>query len=216
MDQRERQNDFQEALRAAFRGWQSDIWTALPGVIQDYDPARIVCSVQASIKIKVRDSQGNETFQKLPLLINCPVVFPTGGGFTMTFPIHQGDECLVIFACRCIDSWWQSGGIDNQPIELRLHDLSDGFVIVGPRSQIRLLTPNPSITNVQLRNDTESILIDISSTQITLKAPTVTVQGNLVVTGTTAGTSDGVFNGHSVTNHVHSDPQGGNTGSSIG
>ena len=63
-----------------------------------------------------------------------PVVFPGGGGFALTFPVAAGDECLVVFASRCIDAWWQSGGV-GEPMEPRMHDLSDGFALIGVRSQ---------------------------------------------------------------------------------
>jgi phage baseplate assembly protein gpV len=78
-------------------------------------------------------------------------VFPSGGGCTLTFPLQPGDECLVVFASRCIDGWWQSGG-SQLPMEPRMHDLSDGFAIPGPRSKARPL-PNVSTSAVQLRSD---------------------------------------------------------------
>lgn len=61
-------------------------------------------------------------------------MMPRGGGFALTFPVAAGDECLVVFADACIDSWWQSGGVQNQA-EKRRHDLSDGIVIPGLWSQ---------------------------------------------------------------------------------
>ncbi|MGC8050122.1 Gp138 family membrane-puncturing spike protein, partial [Salmonella enterica] len=78
---------------------------------------------------------------------------------SMTFPVAQGDECLVVFASRCIDSWWQSGGIQEQA-ELRMHDLSDGFAILGFRSQPRALS-NISTTSAQLRSDDGATFIDL-------------------------------------------------------
>src|SRR5260363_73502 len=48
---------------------------------------------------------------ELPLLGDVPVFFPRGGGCTLTFPVQKGDECVVVFASRCIDGWWQSGGV---------------------------------------------------------------------------------------------------------
>ena len=73
------------------------------------------------------------------------MVFPGGGGWSITFPVSKGDEALVVFASRCIDDWWQSGGVGIQP-DLRMHDLSDGFAIIGPRSQPRKL--NPAISTI--------------------------------------------------------------------
>ena len=93
-------------------------------------------TVQPSIRGRVEQPDGSTKSVALPLLVDVPAVFPSGGGFTLTFPIHQGDECLVVFADRCIDAWWQSGGI-GEPLETRTHNLSDGFALVGPFSPAR-------------------------------------------------------------------------------
>jgi hypothetical protein len=75
----------------------------------------------------------------LPAAGGCSCRFPRGGGCTLTFPVKEGDECLVIFADRCIDFWWQSGGI-QEPVDGRMHDLSDAFCIVGPQSQAKKIS----------------------------------------------------------------------------
>lgn len=151
MDRRERYDDFVEAIRAAMDGRLSEVWTALPGIVQGFDTQAMTVSVQPSIRGRVAQPDGSESKVDLPLLVDVPVIFPAGGGFTLTYPIAQGDECLVAFSSRCIDSWWQSGGIGD-PLEHRQHDLSDGFALVGPFSQARVL-PNVSAENVQLRTN---------------------------------------------------------------
>ncbi|WP_285907930.1 Gp138 family membrane-puncturing spike protein [Pseudodesulfovibrio pelocollis] len=151
MDRRERFDDPVEATRAAMDGRMAEVWTALPGVVVAFDPAAMTVSVQPSIKGRVERPDGSATSVALPVLVDVPVVFPSGGGFTMTFPIAPGDDCLVVFAARCIDAWWQSGGV-QEPMEPRMHDLSDGFALVGPFSQPRTL-PAVSAQNVQLRTN---------------------------------------------------------------
>ncbi len=152
MDRRERVNDPVEALRAALDGRQAEIWTALPGIVQNFDPKTMTVTVQPSIKGAFDDERGRTRSVNLPLLQDVPVCFPCGGGFTLTHPVREGDEALVVFASRCIDGWWQNGGVGERPDE-RMHDLSDGFAIVGPRSQPRVLDPETDTENVQLRTD---------------------------------------------------------------
>lgn len=152
MDRRERADDPVEATRAALDGKQAEMWTALPGIVESFDPVPMTVSVQPSIKGRIQDENGKASSVDLPLLADVPVVFPCGGGFTLTYPIKAGDECLVVFASRCIDGWWQSGGVGGTPDE-RMHDLSDGIAIVGPRSQARKLDPAVDADNVQLRTD---------------------------------------------------------------
>ncbi len=152
MDRRERTDDPVEAQRAALDGRQAEIWTALPGIVQGFDPVAMTVSVQPSVQGSVSDERGKATAVNLPLLVDVPVSFPCGGGFTLTHPVKGGDECLVVFSSRCIDGWWQDGGVAPAP-DSRMHDLSDGFAIVGPRSQAGKLNPPVDTENVQLRTD---------------------------------------------------------------
>jgi hypothetical protein len=159
MDPRERMEDQEETLLAALDGRQANIWTALPGIIQSYNAEAMTAVVQPSIQIGLQQPDGSFVNTALPLLLDCPVIFPNGGGFTLTFPIAAGDECLVLFANRCIDAWWQNGGVQPQA-EFRMHDLSDGFAQVGPFSQPRRLE-NVSAANVQLRNNAGDVYIEM-------------------------------------------------------
>lgn len=152
------------------------VWTALPGVIQSYDTSEMTVSVTPMVRVNVRGKDGNITAVALPQLIHCPVFFPQGGGFSLTFPIKAGDECLIVFASRCIDTWWQSGSA-QPPIDVRMHDLSDGFALVGVRSLQRLI-PSLSTSAVQLRTDdgTAHVEIDASKNVNVVTPANVTAQ----------------------------------------
>lgn len=190
MDRRERTNALDVALRAAFDGKQAEMWCALPGIIESVDLGNaMTCVVQPALQGRVQAKDGTFSWQTMPLCVDVPVLFQSGGGFTLTFPIKKNDECLIIFSSRCIDAWWQSGGIGVQA-ELRMHDLSDGFALVGPRS-----LPNTidgiSTTATQLRSDDGSTYVEVAEGTIKLKAPTsvtidsplTTLTGDLVVQG---------------------------------
>lgn len=150
MDRNQLLNDSETAMRLALDGRQSTIWTAMPGIIQSVNLAAMTCEVQLAIQGTVENENGTIESVNLPLLVDVPICFPNAGGFILTFPIAANDEVLVVLASRCIDAWWQSGGI-QRPMEARMHDLSDGFAIPGPRSQARLIT-SISSSEVQLRN----------------------------------------------------------------
>lgn len=162
MDRKERVDDELAALRTALRGWQVGMWTALPGVIESFDADAQTCVAQPAIKIPVRASDGTVTTAALPPVVDCPVQFPSGGNCTLTFPVTQGDECLIVFASRSVDAWWQSGGVQEQAA-LRMHDLSDGFVLLGFRSRPRALA-GVSGSSTQLRSDDGSTYIDLNPT----------------------------------------------------
>jgi microcystin-dependent protein len=151
MDRRERFESLEEALRVAFDGERANLWTALPGIIQSFDPVTQTCTVQPSIKALLTSPAGIRSWVLLPLLVDCPVYFPKGGGFSLTFPVSLGDEALVVFSSRSIDAWWSSGNVDIQS-PLRMHDLSDGMVFVGFSSKPKVLS-GIRTNAVQLRTD---------------------------------------------------------------
>lgn len=180
-------------FRAMLRGWQaSNIWVSLPGYLQTYDAAKLTCQVQPSLKFNIRQPDGTFKLVTLPLLVDVPVIFPHGGGYHLTFPMAQGDEGLVVFANRCMDSWWQSGGIQSQA-EFRMNDLSDGFFIPGPYSQPELPASPASTTNVELRSDDGNTKVSLGPAGITLITPgALKLQGSSVeVIGTTQATFTG-------------------------
>lgn len=154
-----------------FAARQAAMWTALPGIIRSFDPKEITCEVQPAIQGKIAKEDGSVELVNLPILLDCPVVFPRGGSCSLTFPIKAGDECLVVFSSRAIDLWWQSGGV-QPPVEVRMHDLSDGFVIPGPYSQPQAIK-GISTNAVQLRSDDGQAFFELnpSSHDFTLTTP---------------------------------------------
>ena len=157
---------------------------------------------------------GSEKDVALPLLLDCPIMFQGGGGFIGTFPIGVGDEALVVFASRCIDSWWQSGGIQTQA-ELRMHDLSDGFAFIGPKSQPNVISGGFSTTSAQIRSTDGQTFFDLSQGKIQLVANEVVIHGRNKTTFDAGGTGfvyqpaqiDTYTSGVSTTSHVPSPPE---------
>jgi phage baseplate assembly protein V len=155
---------------------------------------------------------------------------------TLTFPIKPGDECLVIFASRCIDSWWQQGGIQGQA-EYRMHDISDGFVFAGVRSQPRAFDVDTDAA--QLRSDDGQAFVELNPTThavnvvtpttitataggaitatapaCTINAPAIVLNGDVSITGNLAIAGTTIGDGINLNTHVHTgvQPGGGNTG----
>jgi hypothetical protein len=162
MDQRERVEDLNTALLMALSGWQNEIWTAMPGIIESYDATTQTCKVNVPVQIMFKLGNSAPQAFTIPPLLDVPVIFPSGGGYTLTFPVAQNDECLVVFASRCIDAWWQNGTTGTPPYH-RMHNLSDGFAILGARNQKRMLSPAPSGNSLQLRSDDGAAIIEIAS-----------------------------------------------------
>ncbi|SPP31639.1 hypothetical protein ARAF_0781 [Arsenophonus endosymbiont of Aleurodicus floccissimus] len=167
----ERIGDQQQLFKVFSHAIFSQLRVAMPGIIQSFDASKVTCVVQPAIKGTLTDSKGNAQSMNLPLLVDVSVVFPRGGGVTMTFPIKSGDECLVVFADRCIDFWWQNGGI-QEVIDPRQHDLSDAFAFIGAQSQKQKISS--MITDaMQLRSDDGATYFELnpSTQQIKIVAP---------------------------------------------
>lgn len=160
-----------QAYKALSDSIFSMLRVSMPGIIQSFDPIAATCTVQPAISGQTADEVGNFKSQPLPLLLDVPVIFPRGGGCTLTFPVKEGDECLVIFSDRCIDFWWQNGGV-QEPVDPRQHDLSDAFALVGPMSQAQKISAI-NTSAVELRSDDADTKISLnpSTGKITGTAP---------------------------------------------
>lgn len=191
---------------------QAGLWTALPAIVKSFNASALTVEAQPAITGRYIDPAGDVKIVNLPLLLDCPVVFPHGGGCSLTFPVKAGDECLIVFASRSIDNWWQNGGVQN-PAEMRMHDLSDGFAICGVWSQPKKIG-GWSTGETQLRSDDGSAFVAVhpSSHQITAKTSGkvivqatqgVEVTGNVKITGTLTVTGAVTGNGIRLDTHVH-------------
>lgn len=190
MDRRERKADDEETTRIGLSALQSRLWTALPGIVQSFDATKRTVSVQPTINGRVRQKDGSFQSITMPVLLDCPVLFQGGGGVTATFPIKKGDECLVHFSARCIDGWFAKGGVQDAP-EFRMHNLSDGFALVGVRSLPRKI--NVDTTNACLISDDAAtfVKLDPNGQTVAVTAPgginlnsvTIDSSGNMVIPG---------------------------------
>lgn len=218
-----------ETYRTALDARQSDMWTGLPGIIVSYDPTKQTAQVKPAIQVSARQEDGSSKIVSLPLIPDVPVEFPSGGGFTLTFPIAPGDECWLAFSARSIDQWYISGEV-QAPTDLRSHNITDAVAFVGIRSVPRMLA-NVSTTAVQLRSDDSTLLVELDQvagtakvkapTLITLDAPETILTGSLSVQNTGGATKTATFNGTikatvdmiannvSLKNHMHTGVTGG-------
>lgn len=180
MQRLERNADLADVARAVTQSAVANVWTALPAIVQSVDFTRQTISAQPAIQGVQIDQNGAAHNVNMPLLVDVPICYPKCAGFALTLPLQAGDEVLIIFAARCIDSWWQSGGTANAPLENRMCDLSDGFAVLAPTSQPRRLQ-NVSATNIQMRSADGSVFIEIDPAgrvQIKAKELLASIDGN--------------------------------------
>lgn len=144
-----------DAMRQAVLFQLYDVHTALPGTIISYDSTLQKATIQPSLKKSYLDG----TTQEMPILNNVPVIFPRAGGASLTFPVVQGDSCLLLFIERSTDLWKSVGGI-VAPDDPRKFDLSDAVAIMG-------LMP---FSENSLSENNEDVLLTYKNSNIRIKS----------------------------------------------
>lgn len=188
-----------------------DVHTALPAIIISFDANKRTVSAQPTIQRVFSEGEGKAGADNLPPCVDVPVVFPMGGGYELTFPINKGDECLLIFAERCIDSWFETGQ-PSEPADFRQHDLSDAFAIVGVRS---LANIQPVWTeDVELHGNGNHVRIDDSSVELGAGGATLKLTSSGLNCSVPITAPNVITDKMNVNAHVHSGVQSGpsNTG----
>jgi phage baseplate assembly protein gpV len=192
-----------------------ELRVAVPGIIQTFDATAQTASVQVAItdRINIYTTGQNgavlmqQQEKQIPVLADVPVLFPRGGGFSITFPVVAGTACILLFQDSCIDYHWQSGGVQSTNCVARRHDLSDAVAILADITQPHALA-SVSADSMQMRTDDGATFIDLKSGQITLQANTLTLNGQQVnVTGTAgvtiAGDANTKIEGREFLTHEH-------------
>jgi hypothetical protein len=135
-----RQEQNYEVLNSALAFALSNLHTNVVCKVTAVNTKTISCK---PVSNRVIDGQSIE----LPEFIEVPPIFMNGGSSYDAYPITIGDSCLLVIAERCFDAWY--GGADFvSPVELRMHDYSDGFALVGIQPQAGAITI-PQVATMQ-------------------------------------------------------------------
>jgi len=121
-----------DSLREALRAETAKIRTCIPGRVVSYDHSEQRADVRPVVRSARKDPDTDERVTYLPDVIpNCPVSFPQGGGFSLTWPLQKGDRVELRFASRSLDEWLTGGGDDVEPKDPRRFDVTDAIVDPG-------------------------------------------------------------------------------------
>lgn len=178
------QNSTADLLDIAKRQTQLAINCTKIGIIRAFDPATQRASVEIAYK-QVKDVQedGTRILQEYPLLRELPVVVLFGGVDILSLPIAVGDNCLVFFNDSDIDQWAVNGN-GGSPTTSRMHDLSDGFALVGVRPLSNAIS-NYLANGIRLSHGIGNSQIDLKEDLIESVAQLFLHNGNMEVTGDT-------------------------------
>lgn len=185
---RNTENDYSkmtDVLRFALREFvKLELNTGLPGIIRSYDPITKRARVAPAVLRLMTDGR---TFE-LPEVVNVPVMHPSGGGYTLLFPLQPGDAVWLAFSQRGL-SRFKQGYTVSAPDE-GMFSIKDAVAMAGFGS---LSVTPASTTGVSLQSDdgSHSIVIDDTGINITTSGEvTITPAGGATVNGSLHVTED--------------------------
>lgn len=153
-----------DVLKKFQRATMSEIRCCLPATVTGVDSA--MGTVDAQITVKYTKATGE--YADYPVLSALPAIVLQGGGVAAKFPVQVGDQCLVFFADRAMDAWKGSGTAQPLPNN-RMHDLSDGFALVGVNSFNKVLDLFLEDSEGGIATKNAKVVIDRTTETITLE-----------------------------------------------
>lgn len=125
--------DLSDLLKALKRDVLQTLNCHALATVQSFDSAAntVVAKINYQQTYLQKDSTGyKQVYVDYPILIDVPVIFLCGGTSSLTFPVTQGDQCLILFNDRSI-SKWTAGARTGPTGSTRLHSLADGIALIG-------------------------------------------------------------------------------------
>ena len=202
-----------DALQFVFNQMLKTIFISIPGVIESYDATTKRCRVKPAINMRLTDGETEEQSS----IVNVPVLWPSGGGFTLLSPLPAGTPVEIKFSQRGITQFKETFSTEDPGNGV--FDKEDAHVI--PSYGALSVTPaTESGMSMQSEDGSNYIYVDDgniyikAATSITLESPLNTVKGPLIVeqlltaqgnvsipTGTISGAN--AFGGSDSDDHTH-------------
>lgn len=191
---------YTDLLEATKQNAVKDVRVSMPARIISFDAA--TKTAQVEIMLNMEDEQGNSV--EYPPLTDCPCLFTRGGGFHVVHGYDSGDDGVVLFSDRCIDSWFESGA-KTTPLDFRIHSMSDAYFIGGADNLTNVSPVIPGAMFIGKDDNSAGLQINADGSVI-LKGASFTIEP--------VTTSNNIIvNGKSVDGHFHGGVQSGNSNS---
>jgi hypothetical protein len=97
---------FAQLIKKAIENRLLDVHTAILGKVQSYDAKTQKADIEPIT---------NQATEPLPLLIDVPALFPSAGGYFLSFPVKPGDVVQVIFS-ESADNFFNERFSLNNPV----------------------------------------------------------------------------------------------------
>lgn len=147
--------------------------------------ARVMKVNQKTLDVKpVLNFDAGDGSIEYPVFTQVPPIFPHGGDSYMAMPISVGDYCLLCVSERCFDQWYEGSDFVS-PVDIRMHDYSDSFALVGVHNRAGALDIPKLITLIgdMVAKGSWDLTGDVKHTGNTEQKGNQDVTGNVAVTG---------------------------------
>lgn len=114
-----------DAMQFVFNQMMKNIYVSIPGIIETYNQSTKRCRVKPAINIRLTNGDTD-----LPAsIINVPVVWPSGGGFSLLSPLPAGSPVEIQFSQRGITKFKET--FSQEDPGNGMFDKEDAYVIPG-------------------------------------------------------------------------------------
>ena len=169
------------------------VHTCIPGVVKEYDHITRRARVQPAVDLLLTDGT---TLEK-PIILDVPVIFPAGGGYTVHFPLIPDDPVMLFFSERDIANFKEKLEV-GPPLSADIMAIQHAVCIPGfvaPDVALAgnglVLQTNDGTTYVHVLDGRAEVVTDgdaivTAAGMATVTAPDVHVVGNVTVYGNMA------------------------------
>lgn len=188
------------SIRFAFNKLLQQVNGMLPAKVIRYD--RTANRVQIELLIAILTTDGSQIPR--PQIASLPVLLLGGGGYMLNFPLNEGDLGWVLANDRDISLFLQTY-TQSPPNTSRIKNFSDGLFI--PDVMRGFTIDGEDEGNAVLQSIDGSIRIALWPDKVKITAPSLEVEGDLIVSGEINGSgglviSGGVLNAVTVTGNM--------------
>lgn len=201
LDEEKDYSNLTDALQFVFNQMLKNIFVSIPGIIESYDPVKKRCRVKPAINILLTD--GETAAQSS--IVNVPVIWPSGGGFTILSPLPTGTPVEIKFSQRGVTKFKETFAQEDPGNGI--FDKEDAHVIPSYGA----LSVSPATeSGISMQSEDGENYIYVESGQVKIKAASsITIEspdnkiiGPLDVSGTITA-QELTAGGTSYTSHKH-------------
>ena len=175
--------DMGQILKCAGLSVASELNCMKIGIVQEFYPDNLTVQIRIASKKPIGLNPDGTQRVRDYALIYAKVCYCNP---FITYPIKQGDECILLFSDREIESWFINGAVNPESYP-RMHDLTDAVALFGIRSIPNMIQILTDALHLYYGNSE----IQLQDEQININSPLLNVVGNIVQTGDITATNLG-------------------------